>query len=288
MNCTEVSPPVIYDGPWGPLLTESTDDRTPANQDRFTLYHYGPNVTPAYGGDGTQQTKKTVHQGPNDTGAILEDTSYTYNLQGRLATVTLDADGDSLADTQYHYEYNDSGIRVAQTTATDGNNDGDFNDPEDTSDRTSYLVDSNNPTGYAQVLEQWLNEILAQSYVLGLDVISQALANSSPLFLLYDGHGSTRMLVDATGQPLTGQVFRYDAFGNRLDSATALTSLLYSGEQTDPTGLQYLRARYYEPRIGRFTRLDPLPGCTNDPLSLHRYLYCHGGPITYIDPLAAR
>ena len=42
------------------------------------------------------------------------------------------------------------------------------------------------------------------------------------------------MLVDATGQPLSGQVFAYDAFGVRLDSAAALTSLLYNTEQSDP------------------------------------------------------
>jgi RHS repeat-associated protein len=63
-----------------------------------------------------------------------------------------------------------------------------------------------------------------------------------------------------------------------------ITSLLYSGEQTDKTGLQYLRARYYDPRIGRFNRLDPFAGNFTDPLSLHKYLYVHGDPINGIDP----
>ena len=42
------------------------------------------------------------------------------------------------------------------------------------------------------------------------------------------------------------------------DGAT-LTRFLYSGEQTDTTGLQYLRARPYNPRTGRFLRLACLP-----------------------------
>jgi RHS repeat-associated protein len=67
-------------------------------------------------------------------------------------------------------------------------------------------------------------------------------------------------------------------------AAAASTSLLYSGEQTDRTGLQYLRARYYDPRSGRFNRLDPFAGNTSDPQSLHKYLYAHGDPVNGIDP----
>jgi len=92
------------------------------------------------------------------------------------------------------------------------------------------------------------------------------------------------MLVDATGQPLSRQIFRYDAFGNRLDNNTALTTLLYSGELTDATGLQYLRARYYDSNTGRFNRLDPFFGNLEDPLSLHKYLYTHGDPVQGVDP----
>jgi len=64
----------------------------------------------------------------------------------------------------------------------------------------------------------------------------------------------------------------------------ALTSLLYSGEQTDSTGLQYLRARFYDPASGRFNRMDPFAGNFSDPLSLHKYLYTHGDPVNGVDP----
>ena len=79
-------------------------------------------------------------------------------------------------------------------------------------------------------------------------------------------------------------MFRYDAFGNRLDSVNAVTTILYSGEQTDQTGLQHLRARYFDPRTGRFTTPDPLAGSFNDPLSLHKYLYVQNNPINATDP----
>jgi RHS repeat-associated protein len=67
--------------------------------------------------------------------------------------------------------------------------------------------------------------------------------------------------------------------------ANALTTLLYSGEMTDQlTGLQYLRARYYNPATGTFNRLDPFAGNFRDPQSLHKYLYTHGDPVNGSDP----
>jgi RHS repeat-associated protein len=131
-----------------------------------------------------------------------------------------------------------------------------------------------------------------KTYTIGLDVIAQQspdVQTGNTLYLLADGHGSTRALIDA--QLALVQKYLYDAYGNMLpgsgltvEPANAFTSLLYSGEQTDITGLQYLRARYYNPASGRFNRLDPFAGNIQDPLSLHKYLYAHGDPIGLIDP----
>lgn len=64
-----------------------------------------------------------------------------------------------------------------------------------------------------------------------------------------------------------------------------MTNLLYSGEQFNPvSGLQYLRARWYNPIDGRFNRLDPFAGNQQSPLSFHKYAYAHMNPINNIDP----
>ncbi|NLS92469.1 MAG: RHS repeat-associated core domain-containing protein [Planctomycetaceae bacterium] len=89
------------------------------------------------------------------------------------------------------------------------------------------------------------------------------------------------------GDSGTAQVFAYDAYGVPIGFtlANALTTLLYSGEMTDQlTGLQYLRARYYNPATGTFNRLDPFKGNFRDPQSLHKYLYTHADPVNGIDP----
>jgi YD repeat-containing protein len=129
-------------------------------------------------------------------------------------------------------------------------------------------VDGDNHTGYAQVLEEKdTTGAVTKTYTLGHDVLAQQAETQSgttqtsgpTLTLLYDGHGSTRALLDGSGAVATNTVnntawaqrFAYDAYGNMLggtglssDQSVILTSLLYSGEQTDrATGLQYLRAR---------------------------------------------
>jgi RHS repeat-associated protein len=59
----------------------------------------------------------------------------------------------------------------------------------------------------------------------------------------------------------------------------------YTGEQRDgESGLVYLRARMYDPTIGRFLQRDPYPGGIGAPLSLNRYSYVQNNPVNLIDP----
>ena len=48
--------------------------------------------------------------------------------------------------------------------------------------------------------------------------------------------------------------------------------------------MYYLRARYYDPNIGRFTSLDIKEGEISNPLDMNRYVYCRNNPIKYVDP----
>jgi RHS repeat-associated protein len=245
--------------------------------DTFSVYQYGPNATASYGGDWTAQTQKTVYQGTDATGIVLEQDTYGYNLQGQMSSATVDQTGSGGSVTTSSYTYNDAGIRVSQTV---------------NGTRTNYLIDDQNPTGYSQVLEEKdASGNVTTTYTLGLDIIAQqspAVQSGGTLFLLKDGHGSTRGLVDATGQPLSGQVYRYDAFGNAIgfSPANALTSHLYNGETLDSaTGLYNFRARMYDPATATFTTADSdIYGNTQDPQSLHKYVLCQGDPINGIDP----
>lgn len=64
-----------------------------------------------------------------------------------------------------------------------------------------------------------------------------------------------------------------------------ITFYQYNAEYTDSsTGLQYLRARYYDSSQGRFTAKDTYLGNVEYPLSRNLYTYCYNNPLNYADP----
>ncbi|MGO4185412.1 RHS repeat-associated core domain-containing protein [Paenibacillus sp. TAF43_2] len=46
----------------------------------------------------------------------------------------------------------------------------------------------------------------------------------------------------------------------------------------------YLRARYYDPSIGRFITKDTYEGEITNPLTMNLYVYTANNPLRYIDP----
>ncbi len=114
--------------------------------------------------------------------------------------------------------------------------------------RASYL---NNQTGDSY------NYLTNQSgSVTGLTKDGQAVASSS-----YHLYGARKASTDTTGNPFA-----------------------YNGEARDDTGLDYLRARYYDSQGGTFLTEDSYPGEDTDPLSQNRYSYVQNNPVNYTDP----
>ena len=211
--------------------------------------------------------------------------SYTYDANDRLTTDTYDANGNTTTSAANTYAYDfENHLKSQNGTAVTITYDGDGNRVAKTASgtTTSYLVDDRNLTGYAQVLEE-VAGAAQRVYTYGLNRISQSQASGTS-FYGYDGHGSVRLLTDATGA-VTDR-YDYDAFGNIISQAGSTPNVyLYSGEQNDANlGFYYLRARYLNPSTGRFVTNDPSPGSSSDPKSLHRYLYANADPINRHDP----
>ena len=90
---------------------------------------------------------------------------------------------------------------------------------------------------------------------------------------------STALITDEAGT-IKNQ-YRYDAFGAGLEVSEELPNRIrYTGQQYDEVTEQYyLRARYYNPILGRFLQEDVYQG---DGLNL--YAYCRNNPVVYYDP----
>jgi RHS repeat-associated protein len=121
------------------------------------------------------------------------------------------------------------------------------------------------------------------------DLIAQKVGETPTAYVLQDGQGSNRITIDENGN--VQEVLSYDAFGNRSggfgrtgSEPTALLHL-YVGEQYDPdANLYHLRARDYDPSVGRMTSMDLLEGITVKPLTLNKYIYSQNDPINAYDP----
>ena len=156
---------------------------------------------------------------------------------------------------------------------------------------TGYLVDTNNLTGYAQVVEEYRNAGAVSTvtvYTYGSNLISQSVSLNSQVstvsYFATDGLGSVRQLTNASGDPT--DTWDYDAFGNLTRRAGASDNpYLYRGEQFDADlGMYYLRARLYNQSTGRFWTMDSYEGSGTDPASLHKYLYANANPVMGFDP----
>ena len=269
----------------------------------------------------------------SNVSALSSQTGLTYNARDELSTDTYDANGNtmqgllapslqapgSFADT-YDFENRlivrtkSDGTSINISYDADGNrtqkNLLDLNNSPVSA--TTYLVDTNNLTGYAQVAEERKSVptgVTLKVYTYGNQLLScTTTLNNQPAAVSYfgfDGHGNVRELTDSTGA-VTDR-YDYDAFGNlvyvaTIDATTGkLTAqspgswflnpdssrnhYLYCGEQFDADlGLYYNRARYLNTDSGRFWSMDTYPGRRDDPASLHKYLYAYSSPVAYKDP----
>jgi RHS repeat-associated protein len=146
---------------------------------------------------------------------------------------------------------------------------------------TNFVTDKNRD--YAQVVAEVENNQTKATYTYGSDLISQNRSGTSSYYL-YDALGSVKALSDSTGA--VTDTYNYTAFGKDLNHVgTTTNAYKYAGEQYDAElDNYYLRARYYNQNVGRFTQMDTWNGNSQDPVTLHKYLYANVNPVSYTDP----
>ena len=259
-----------------------------------------PGTTYSYDKDGNliQECDKTNSADP---------VTYEYTAENRLAvvkqggTVLMAAmyDGDNNRvfelDNTYKWEdcYGDEVLIPENQRTEDGDS------PKE--QLASLVKGGSNAKGYT--LTEYINDInrentevlaeygsdekVRQAYTYGESGIGERVSvdkSKESSYYLYDGRNSVTGILTETAN-LTNS-YQYDPYGN-LTSGTAdgVNYYGYNGESTNvKTGLQYLRARYYDAENGTFTTEDSDLGTTENPLTRNRYDYTTNNPLNYSDP----
>jgi RHS repeat-associated protein len=187
------------------------------------------------------------------TNAIV---TYTYDARNRLLNV------GGVTNS-----YDAMNNRVGQTQGTNS---------------TVFVVNPN--AKLPQVLMRIKNGV-TNYYVYGAGLLYQVTETASGTNVLtyhYDYRGSTVALTDTNGN-ITDRI-EYSLYGSTMVRAgTNDTPFLFNGRygvQTDPNGLLYMRARYYNPYLCKFVNPDP----SGFKGGLNFYAAFNGNPVSYLDP----
>ncbi|WP_105616994.1 RHS repeat-associated core domain-containing protein [Vallitalea okinawensis] len=200
-------------------------------------------------------------------------TTYNYDLNGNLLTETKDGQTSNftyngfnqltkakLADgswTENHYDA--LGLRTSIT---------------ENGLVTNFIV-----SGGSTILETNEAGVIKSREVYGYGHLAKQGITGDMNYYHSNAHGDITTLTSQQGT--VANRYTYDAFGNTTSAIEkVINRYQYAGEQYDDvTGYYYLRARYYNPTIGRFTQEDSY---RRDGLNL--YVYVGNNPLKFVDP----
>ncbi len=147
---------------------------------------------------------------------------------------------------------------------------------------TEYVV---NPNAKLPQVLMSIKSGVTNYYIYGAGLLYQVTETATATNTLtyhYDYRGSTIALTDDSG--LVRDRFEYSLYATlTYHAGTDEIPFLFNGRygvMTDPNGLLYMRARYYNPYLCRFLNPDP-SGFAG---GLNFYAYSNGNPVSYLDP----
>ena len=246
-------------------------------------------------------TKRTIK---NLSNVVLSEESFTYDAAGNITdapnscfvydtnnrlttfngnTVSYDLDGNMLSNGTltctydsanklitaggHTYTYNAEDIRIRNLCANED---------------TTYTYDTN--CELSKLLTKTTANVTTK-YIYGNGLIGEE-TNGSFKIYHFDFRGSTIAITNASGT--ITDTFAYDTYG-KLISRTGTSNVIFGyngrdGVVTDSNGLIYMRARYYSPDMRRFINADIIPGEISNAITLNRFAYANGNPISFVDP----
>ena len=175
---------------------------------------------------------------------------YEYDGFNRLTNVS---EGINKAE----YKYNTSGLRTSKTV---------------NGEKTDFILD-----GIYVIAE--IRDGDVTNYIRGLcGIIYSKDKKGTKTYYVTNNHGDVTALVNSSGTII--KEYTYDEYGvEKNPDKSDKNPFRYCGEYFDiETGFIYLRARYYDPTLGRFISEDPARD------EINWYIYSGNNPIMFIDP----
>ena len=183
--------------------------------------------------------------------------------------------------TEVSFQYDSRGRRTAKRVIRWEDEDGDSTpDPsEEQPPRvTRYLYDGDN---ILATFTETGRERARYTHGPGIDEPLAELHRKVLTFYHADVLRSVIALTDASGQPL--RQYHYESFGLPEEARGDRQPFRFTAREWDKElKLYFYRARYYDPRNGRFLQEDPLGPGLGQP---HGYAYVRNRPLTLVDPL---
>jgi len=195
--------------------------------------------------------------------------SYAYDNEGQLvnsggACLTFDFNHRLVqvgSDTQFSYDGRGNRLSATRAGVT-----------------THYVYDP-----WGNLLADADSTGVTHKYVYGNGLL--AVATSAGRYCYhFNAIGSTVALTDMNQNIVNS--YAYDPFGTVLNQQeTVAQPFKYVGQygvMAEPNGLYYMRARYYDPNVGRFISEDPLGFGGGD---VNLFAYVSNNPVNRIDPM---
>ncbi|TDX51134.1 RHS repeat domain-containing protein [Orenia marismortui] len=241
-------------------------------------YPGGENISYSYDAMGNR-TRMTTAQGT---------TSYSYNQLNQLVSAgsinyEYDAEGKLIKKTAgsetFDYQYN-AYDRLSQVTK---NNTEIASYAYDPMGRRVSVTEDGRQRDYLwngdSLLATYVSGTMENLYAVGsgIDEVLGVYGNQTQY--LHSNHLGSIVGITGTDGSVLG-TRSYTPFGVvRNTTGNFNTNLGFIGRsQSNTTGLTYIRARYYDANVGRFTRVDPIRD------GLNWYGYTGGNPVKYVDP----
>ncbi|MBF2020496.1 MAG: VWD domain-containing protein [Hydrococcus sp. C42_A2020_068] len=239
----------VYDAAGNRIRTIVNGDTTEYSANNLNQYETAGDIVYDYDADGNLISKTEGD----------DVTTYEYDNENRLVKV-IEPNGN-----ETEYEYDPIGNRIA--TIYNG-------------ERTEYLID---PFGFGDIVGEYDGDgNLIANYTHGNGLVSRS-NDSESAFYDADAIGSTVGLTNAAGNQVNN--YSYLPFGQELSETEAIeNSFEFVGQwgvTEETNGLDFMRARLYDPLIGRFMSPDPIGISGGDP-NLYRYVF--NNPNNYADP----